>query len=470
MKSRIMSGWSFALLLLAVVPLHGQSAGCTNAIFQGTYFLAVSGSVLGGNLPVPYAALDKLVADGQGGVTGSTFATQNGVLATSSLTGSYTVMPSCTGSMTLNINSQSVNVSFQLTDNGQGAALAFSTPSEVVAGRAYRASISAAAQCGNGLFAGIYGYTLNGTAAGVPYSEEGQISSDGNGNLTFSSVLNNNGTITQSPENGTYSIASDCSGTAQISGPSGNRSFQIAFIPSSRVALLLETDAGTIVTGLAQPSTLTRAILPDVISGGGFDTSLYFTNQTANLVQFPISFIGDDGNALTLPAVGAPTVLVSVPPQGTAVLAVPNQGTLAQGYASVALPPGVTGYGVIRQTAPGKPDEEAVIPFSASSSTHSIIAFDDTASITAVAIVNPSAVQTTVTVTARDLNGSRIGTATITLAPQAKTEAVLRNLPGLSGIAGARGSIDFSVANGNVAVLALRFDGSDFSAIPTANQ
>ena len=89
---------------------------------------------------------------------------------------------------------------------------------------------------------------------------------------------------------------------------------------------------------------------------------------------------------------------------------------------------------------------------------------------TAIALVNPSPVAATIAIAARDLNGNQIGASTITLGPQAKTEALLRNLPGLSGIAGLRGSVDFRASTGNVAVLALRFDGLNFSSIPAASR
>jgi len=87
-----------------------------------------------------------------------------------------------------------------------------------------------------------------------------------------------------------------------------------------------------------------------------------------------------------------------------------------------------------------------------------------------VAIVNPSAVQNIVTVTVRDDEGNLIGSPTILLGANSKTAVVLRDLPGLGGIAGKRGIADFSVVAGNVAVLGLRFNGVAFSSIPTVNR
>jgi hypothetical protein len=129
----------------------------------------------------------------------------------------------------------------------------------------------------------------------------------------------------------------------------------------------------------------------------------------------------------------------------------------------------VTAYGVFRKTAPGSPDQEVVVPLSNATSTTSSLSFDDTNVVTAVAIVNPSAVATTVTITARDTTGNVIGTSTVPLGPNAKTESVLSALPGLSAITGLRGSADFSVTTGNLAVLGLRFNSQAFTSIPTTD-
>src|ERR1019366_1073495 len=116
------------------------------------------------------------------------------------------------------------------------------------------------------------------------------------------------------------------------------------------------------------------------------------------------------------------------------------------------------------------PDQEVVVPLSNASSVSSTLSFDDTNVVTAVAIVNPSSVAITVTISARDTNGNVIGTATVALGPNAKTESVLRDFPGLAGIAGLRGSAVFSVASGNLAVLGLRFNSQAFTSIPTTNR
>ncbi len=111
-----------------------------------------------------------------------------------------------------------------------------------------------------------------------------------------------------------------------------------------------------------------------------------------------------------------------------------------------------------------------MVPLTNAASTQAILTFDDTNFTTAAAIVNTSSVATTVTVTVTGINGANLGSATIPLAAKAKTAVVLRNLAGISGIAGSRGTATFTVSTGNVSVLGLRFYGSAFTSIPATDR
>jgi hypothetical protein len=219
----------------------------------------------------------------------------------------------------------------------------------------------------------------------------------------------------------------------------------------------------------SQSNTTTSVkILPQFAFGGGWYSALYFTTTGAGAASFPVSFIGNDGNPLIVPAVGGSTAIVNLAARGTAIIEAPNVGDLTQGYASAALPPGVTGYAVFRQSVAGRPDQEAVVPLAATSATTATLIWDDTVLITSVAVVGLSPAGSTVTVTARDLSGAILGTGTMMVAANGKQAIALRDVPGLSGIAGKRGSADFSVTSGNVAILGIRFGGSAFTDIPTA--
>jgi hypothetical protein len=180
--------------------------------------------------------------------------------------------------------------------------------------------------------------------------------------------------------------------------------------------------------------------------------------------------MSDLGRPLNVPSVGGASTVVNLAARGTTMIEAPNTGQLNQGYVSLSLPPGVEAYGVFRQSITGLPDQEAVVPLCGAFSTSATLIWDDTSFTTAVAIVNPSVVATTVGITVRNANGLAIGTSNVPLAANSKVAVVLRDLPGLSAMRGSRGSADFTVGSGNVAVLGLRFGNVAFTSIPTAQQ
>ncbi len=211
-------------------------------------------------------------------------------------------------------------------------------------------------------------------------------------------------------------------------------------------------------------------VLPQFAFGGGWYSALYFTNTGSTAVSFPVNFMSDAGTPLNVPSVGGPSAVVNLDARGTAIIEAPNIGGLSQGYVSLSLPDGVEGYGVFRQSGPGVPDQEAVVPLSSALSASATLIWDDTNFTTAVAIVNPSAVAATVTITVRNANGLVIGTPSVPLAAKSKVAKVLRDLLDPLAMIGNRGSADFTVTSGSVAVLGLRFGGAAFTSIPTAQE
>jgi hypothetical protein len=219
----------------------------------------------------------------------------------------------------------------------------------------------------------------------------------------------------------------------------------------------------------AAASATTSFVLPQLAFGGGWYTAVYFTNTSNQATSVPVKFIGDDGSPLSVPNIGSSTT-VNLAAQGSAILEALDTGSLTQGSVMISPPAGVAVYGVFRQSVPGIADQEAVVPLSKVTDTTNTLIWDDTSHTTAVAIVNPSASAVTVNITVRDNSGASIGTASVQLAAGAKTASVLRDLPGLSGMAGKMGQADFTVSSGNVAVLGLRFGGAAFTSIPTTEQ
>jgi hypothetical protein len=461
---------SLVLLFLAGGISSRAQQTCSNSLLSGTYFYLANGSVISGGQALPFAELSQFVFDGNGGVTGQAATSDNGTFASFSFTGVYAVQAGCTGTLTLTVNPPAAGpFVFEIEDGGKNLSMAFLGAGAVILGRAYRVT-TGTVQCGRGLLTGSYGFEFTGVSGGLRVSEEGQMVSDGDSSLTLNAVFNSNGTTSQIASAGNYSLRSDCSGSAAITNPAGNTNYLLAMVENGARILFLETDTGTTVSGKAQTQGLTASVLPDFVFGGGFYSAIYFANTGNTAVSFPVNFIGDEGNPLTVPAIGGATAVIHLAPQGTAIVEAPNVGALVQGYASVFLPSGVVSYGIFRKSAPGVADQEAIVPLSSAASSRRTLLFDDTNYVTSVAIVNPSGIENIVTVSVRDDAGNLIGNPTILLGANSKMAVVLRDLPGLAGMAGKRGIADFSVVAGNVAVLGLRFNGEAFSSIPTVNR
>jgi len=238
----------------------------------------------------------------------------------------------------------------------------------------------------------------------------------------------------------------------------------------------------TINAGLANPITIpvsfsygtgassgTR-ILPQFAFGGGWSSALYFANTSDQAVTVQVQFISDSGAPLFVPSIGATSRTLTLTPRGSGIIEAPNSGNLTQGYVSVTMPDTVTGYGVFRQVAEGRGEQEAVVPFSSATATRNTLIFDDNGFTTSVAVVNPSISAANITIVVRDTFGTQIGTSSVQLPAGGKTAFVLRNAPGLNTVAGQRGVAEFTSTSGNVAVLGLRFGGQAFTSIPTSDR
>lgn len=225
--------------------------------------------------------------------------------------------------------------------------------------------------------------------------------------------------------------------------------------------LTLQPDTST-TTGV----TGTAMSLPQFVYGGGWATTLYFGNTTTTATAVALKFIAEDGSALNVAAAGGSSVTLNLAARGTAALEATDTGTLQSGWVQVTVPTGVTGYAVFRQTQSDGTKQEAVVPLAGTTAATTTLLFDETSFITAAAVLNPSTVSATVTITARGEAGTTLGTATLTLAAGAKTAVALRDVAGLSAMIGQRGSLDFTVTAGAVSVLGLRFSDSAFTSIP----
>jgi hypothetical protein len=219
----------------------------------------------------------------------------------------------------------------------------------------------------------------------------------------------------------------------------------------------------------ATPATVTR-VLPHFVYGAGWSSLLYLSNTSDQAQTVQLQFRGDDGQPLATPMLGGPAATIRLPARGATVLASPDSDQLSQGYIQISSASVVAGYGILRQTVDGGGRIETTIPFSDTGLTRSTLVWDDTDPSTTVVLLNPTTNDATVTATARDNSGAQIGAATLPLGAGTRVVSALRDLPGLAVVAGSTGTVDFSVAVGNVVVLAIRSAGQSMTALSTANR
>jgi probable HAF family extracellular repeat protein len=217
-------------------------------------------------------------------------------------------------------------------------------------------------------------------------------------------------------------------------------------------------------------NTATHLALPQFAFGGPWYSALYLSNTTADLVTVPVTFTDPAGAPLLVPLVGIGSISsrnVTVDPGATVLLEALNGGdALVVGWADVALPPGVIGYGVFRQVVAGRADQEAVVPLTPESSRRADFTFDDVSLTTAVSFLNPTNQEVTATVVAITQDGGQAGFTQMVLAPHTKSTGFLKDFPGMAGVSGNRGRVVVTVPIGAVSVLALRFAGAAFADIP----
>ena|SRR5882724_5263069 len=110
--------------------------------------------------------------------------------------------------------------------------------------------------CTNASLNGAYGYSQSGffysqNGLGL-FGATGRFAADGNGALTGADTLSVDGSVVRGRKyTGTYSIASDCSGSIVLQTSAGTTNFDVVLNNNGQEVNLVETDANTIITGTA---------------------------------------------------------------------------------------------------------------------------------------------------------------------------------------------------------------------------
>lgn len=237
-------------LLLGLCFSGYASASCTNATLVGNYGFTVTGVDSSGELA---ASVGQLTADGKGNLTGTFTNSTAGVISSNvPLTGTYSVKTNCTGTATIT-PSGGAATSFSLVVVSTGGQFEL-TETQAGSSQYGYALAQGKATCTNAGIKNTFGFRGGGfTAPQVPNAWAGQVKLNGLGSVTGSESASFGGTIESFSLTGTYSVSSNCTGTATFNGGTGNVAHtNFVIVNGGQSIMQIQTDAGSINTNFVQ--------------------------------------------------------------------------------------------------------------------------------------------------------------------------------------------------------------------------
>jgi hypothetical protein len=238
---------TFALSSAGAAMAESRFRPCSNASLSGTYGFLHDGTDSNG-APAT-AAVTQITFDSTTGTfSGETTASHDGVIATESLTGTYTVASNCTGTGTPAGGSP---FSIVVTSAGFLAVHPFSEGFAVKRGYP---------TCTNAGVEGRFGFETTGmflagapTTGWVAFIGELTLSVDASGGGVISGHIagaEDSTTFAEEPVTGSYTVDTDCRGRATIT-PKGLPEMHFHFVVADcgKELLAVETDPDTVVSG-----------------------------------------------------------------------------------------------------------------------------------------------------------------------------------------------------------------------------
>jgi hypothetical protein len=207
--------------------------------------------------------------------------------------------------------------------------------------------------------------------------------------------------------------------------------------------------------------------VPRLVDGSAtYQTTVTLINLSDPVYGTPASvtavFWAENGTPLPLNIQGYSTPQTSIPlpvPLGGSVTFATNGSNLSIGWVELQITSGmVGGQAVLRQTVPGRSDQEAAIPIVTQLSTNQSIPFDNTNNFaTSVAVVNPSTNAISVMLMANGEDGTPLFSTPFPIQLPAKSDvaySIRDQFPALNGI---RGVLQFT-SNSGFSMIGLRYN------------
>ena len=230
--------------------------------------------------------------------------------------------------------------------------------------------------------------------------------------------------------------------------------------------------------GTCAGTSLTRSgVLSQIAAGGGWNTTIYLSNTSAQPVPLTLTLRGDDGNPINVPLSitsetgsspsAGPAVTATIGPKATFVVQTTSATeSTATGWAEVQSKIPLSGYAVFRSTQSGQPSEGTATLETNFVAGLSLLYDNTNGFSTGVALANLATETATVSSTFWDQGGNQVGSQTITIPANGHISFALEKSMPVS--AGRRGIVRFqSQAGGSLAGLGLRFSPTGtFTSVP----
>lgn len=235
-------------------------AACSNASVNGTYGFA-GGDPVGSDSPT--TVVGQFTVDSSNlTFAGTETVSNDGVIAPNlPVTGTYSIASNCTATGTISVNGgEPANIYFVVTSIGLRTLYGKSGTTQTS-----NATPQGTATCTNAGVKGTFGFEAGGIfLTGAPFVGpvalvgELSLTVNGSGNGVINGLMSasEDGTIypfSQTPVTGTYSITSNCQGTASITLKGQTAmNYSLVVVNGGKEILAIETDPDTTVTGTLQ--------------------------------------------------------------------------------------------------------------------------------------------------------------------------------------------------------------------------
>ena len=242
--------WLTSLLALGFFVAVQPCVACSNATLRGNYGFVLSGV---NNASALTATVGQITADGSGGLTGSETVSNNGVITSNvSITGSYALNKSCTGTATITPAGGSAS-NYSLVVIGTQIQMVETDSGFTESGYA---QAQGKANCSNAGIKGTLGFHGGGwkvSSSLIPAAYAAQVKADGAGNVSGTEQGSFGGLIYSVSVTGTYVVNANCTGTITLTDSDGNTTHgNFVLVNGGMSSLTIQTDAGVIATVFVQ--------------------------------------------------------------------------------------------------------------------------------------------------------------------------------------------------------------------------